>query len=1262
MAEAPPPVWDIATGRSGERYLLRFDQAAEAWRTVTTHARLTVETNPITKERAPAPIGTVQVRPLDPGAGLRVVSTTVAPDRMSVEVVVGAAPATDPAPGPHGFLIRLWPTTSPFDSGAAAAAAAGGLGGALGAAVTSGTRVPSSEVRFDVTVEEPARFVVVPDGDVLLASDTHEPVQFSAKVEVRSKGGWAPRLDHNINAAPWPAAPEHPWAVQVVPRAQRAWGGITGILRATRLMVGDGAPVDCGYLRVHTTLAQSLRIPGDKRLAVRLTTHPVPCRIAVVRTATGRVLAEKKDYVATGDMLRVALSSPDQHLRWDGLDLRVEVPHPPAGYAGSHLASVSVPLSAAGTHVVDLRRPERRDRWGRTCDVALELKDSDPGLWRLTLAKRGWADTGVIELGQKVAFDRLQVLGEKGGRLRVFAEGRLETSLPQTVGPRFLKAFDGALHVRLHEEPIQGRLVPAASARDADCLEFDVVPAASAPGGAPPQGSGAVVDVQVDMRIEAELEAQLARTDVLAQKIHASLLGPARAYLEHCLDYLAETPPAVLEKDEVFEARVRRVPFFLEGTTRLTERSFRAIDVRSRVMKRITANMIDFLIEIVMLGFDIGTDYWKAGKAAGKEAAEEAAQTALKRRLAALETPLRDEAARIGRQVDDLTAALARSNDEARRLLGQIREHGRQMQAAANEVARLGDEIKALDRTIADLTADRRALTNEVAVLNAERKGKWTRRRLGVEKVQHLTDQVNALQASALPNTRREITQACTERARLSEARQTYEQTIEQLRNAQAAAGTAFDATIEQAFRPLSQRAREVQAVRARIVREAEAAARETLHVDELHAAGLEFRALAARFADDPDLAAALSRLDTELVTEAAAGIRATGVQELVIEPIGRGLLEQFTGISREERAAYERQLRASPPTERNDVTSDVGALLWPRGMSSALWSPTTEVASDSAQLPPGPDDWKLLTYVWRTLGYYGGELVQYTTEGFATIVEYADYLGLDAFASNLDDSTWSAGLAYLEQQFGQARGQLTFSRDTAQRVGVRLDRVRPANLTPGANPRDALRATWTEEDDGDARRHKEAVAAFSVALAKDALDPGRFTDDLIPGADVRAPYESLIQVAKRVGGWLKEYESATAVEVADQSFLGQLRAVNARRSASTWTWTDVDHHIDWWAWFVAWAIRLGGVAGLALLPGAGPLVTAAALKAADVVDICAAGLRLVISGMGGLRDANAFVQDFVIINGYLHALWVGPADSGVAGQVLHTAPLGRRE
>lgn len=1261
MAEAPPPVWDIATGRSSERYLLRFDQAAEAWRTVATHARLTVETNPITKERAPAPIGTVQVRPLDPGAGLRVVSTTVAPDRMSVEVVVGAAPATDPTPGPHGFLIRLWPTTSPFDAGATAVAAAGGLGGALGAAITSGTRVPSSEVRFDVTVEEPARFVVVPDGDVLLASDTREPVQFSAKVEVRSKGGWAPRLDHNINAAPWPATPEHPWAVQVVPRAQRAWGGIAGILRATRLMVGDGAPVDCGYLRVHTTLAQSLRIPGDKRLAVRLTTRPVPCRISVVRAATGRVLAEKKDYVATGDILRVSLTSPDQHLRWDGLDLRVEVLHPPAGYAGSHLATVSVPLTAAGTQVVDLRRPERRDRWGRSCDVALELKDDAPGVWRLTLAKRGWADTGVIELGQKIAFDRLQDLGEKGGRLRVFAEGRLETALPQTVGPRFLKAFDGALHVRLPEEPIQGRLVPAASDRDADCLEFDVRPSGSAPGGAPPSGSSVVVDVQVDMRIEAELEAHLARTDALAQRIHDSLVGPARAYLEHCLDYLAETPPAVLEKDEVFEARVRRVPFFLEGTTRLTERSFRAIDVRSRVMKRITANMIDFLIEIVMLGFDIGTDYWKAGKAAGKEAAEEAAQTALKRRLATLEGELSERAARLGAEVDELATQVGKQAEECARVVEQVGSRTRAITREIGDIEALTAEIADLERRAAALSTGAQAVGATIADLEASIAKKSARRRLGRDRVREISNEILRLRESVLPSRRGDIWEICARCEVLREAKGIHEDALRGLRGLAEAADEELDRRLGEIF-ALNARIEQRHQVRAQINERARALLRDTLRVQDLEAAGLEFRGVAARYAGDPDLAATLTRLETALEQTATEQVTWTLAQEVAIEPIGKGLLENFTGISREERAAYERQLRVSPPTERNDVTSDVGALLWPRGMSSSLWSPTTEVASDSAQLPPGPDDWKLLCYVWRTIGYYGGELVQYTTEGFAKIVEYADYLGLDAFASNLDESTWSGGLAYLKQQFGQARGQLTFSRDTAQRVGVRLDRVRPANLAPGANPRDALRATWSEEDDGDARRHKEAVGAFSVALAKDALDPERFTDDLIPGADVKAPYESLIQVAKRVGGWLKEYESATAVEVADPSFLAQLRAVNARRSASTWTWTDIDHHIDWWAWFVAWAIRLGGVAGLALLPGAGPLVTAAALKAADVVDICAAGLRLVISGMGGLRDANAFVQDFVIINGYFHALWVGPADSGVAGQVLHTAPLGRRE
>ena len=207
-------MWDVGTGAGARSYLMRFDEGTNAWGAVTVQARLTVETNPLTKERAPAEIGNVQVTQTQPDAGLQVLRSTVAPDRMSVEVLVGASTRTDPTPGPHTFTIRLWPAAAPQDAGAAAAAAAGGIGGFP---VVAGARIPTADVRFVVAVDPASRFVVDPKTAITLDSATGGPVRFSAAVEVRTNGQWAPQAGQAISATPEPTDGTLCWSAPDVP-------------------------------------------------------------------------------------------------------------------------------------------------------------------------------------------------------------------------------------------------------------------------------------------------------------------------------------------------------------------------------------------------------------------------------------------------------------------------------------------------------------------------------------------------------------------------------------------------------------------------------------------------------------------------------------------------------------------------------------------------------------------------------------------------------------------------------------------------------------------------------------------------------------------------------------------------------------------------------------------------------------------------------------------------------------------------------------
>ena len=258
-------------------------------------------------------------------------------------------------------------------------------------------------------------------------------------------------------------------------------------------------------------------------------------------------------------------------------------------------------------------RPSFRDRWSRTCDVSLPLENDAPGVWRLEVGKSGWARSGVIELREKLGVDALAELGRSGGTLRVYGLGALETTHGTLT--HAVQHFEGTLQARTSEEPVRGR--PESDKEEADCLEFDVQPTGTGTTGTgggtgtAPAG-GARVDYTADMRIHPELEKSLLRTDGAASALGDSLAGAAKGYLEYCLEYLAITPPGLLKDDDIFERRLKRVPIFLEGTNNITQRAENAVDVRSAVMKRITANMLDFLIEIAFIGLGFATDFWKA--------------------------------------------------------------------------------------------------------------------------------------------------------------------------------------------------------------------------------------------------------------------------------------------------------------------------------------------------------------------------------------------------------------------------------------------------------------------------------------------------------------------------------------------------------------------------------------------------------------------------------------------------------------------------
>jgi hypothetical protein len=1246
-----PSMWDVGTGAGGRSYLMRFDEATNAWGAVTVQARLTVETNPVTKERGPAEIGNVQVSQPQPDPGLQVLRSVVAPDRMSVEVVVGASAQTDPAPGAHTFVIRLGPAASPFDIGAAAATAAGGFGGV---AVAAGTRVPTADVQFVVAVDPASRFVIDPKSAISLNSATGDPVHFSATMEVRANGQWTPQPGQAVSATPEPEGGGLCWSLQTTPPP--ASGGIAADLRATRFVVGSGDPLSVGTLRVHTTM-QSSTSPPDSNIAVSVTTHPVTCSMKVVRTATNRVLAERPAQMLSGDIVAVTLSSSDTNLQWEGLELRIDLTNPPAGYGRSHHASVTTPVNAAGTVTVDLRQSSFQDRHGRTCDVSLPLEDSAPGVWRLEIGKSGWAPSGVIELGQKIGFETLQELNQKGGTLRVYGLGKLESShgaLTHT-----LQHFEGMLQVRLPEEPVKGR--PENDQDEADCLVFDIRPAgagstdAAGGTGTAPAG-GAKVDYTADMRIHPEIEKHLLRTDRAASALGESLSGAAKGYLEYCLEYLAVTTSDRLKDDNIFERRLKRVPIFLEGTNNITVRAERAVDVRSAVMKRITANMLDFLIEIAFIGLGFAADFWKGGKAAAREAAEETAQSALKGHLWQLGEELDTQAARLGREADDLVKAVDRAAEQGRAAVDTIATRFTEMDRLAAESARLTSEIAELERAIAKASQTAKPAEAALARLQAEISTKSARRKLGVERVQAKATEMTRLYDSVISPAKGQLEELCGKAAHAREARTFAEQAVTNMKALNSAAEAEFEQSLEAVMKPFAERARHVQDVREQVYQQARAMFRSSTDLELLRETRAQLARVAATYADDAGVREALTQTlhnaDATIVElEARAEVAGAFKQELGMKLPAKGVFDKFVEVSREERQAYEHQQGVSAPAEPNTVSPETNALLHPVDPSSPFYTPTTGMASDTATLAPG-STWKLLNYVWQTVGYYGGAFVQYTAEGFAKIVEYGDYLGLDKYASNLDEPTRTAGLGYLDQQFGHARGQLTFSRDTADRIKTRLDRVRPENQTRGADPSQALRASWGQEDDGDATRHKQALRAFAVTLCTDALEPSHFAEEPIAGEEAERAHQNLVRVTKRLAAWLKEYELATQVDKENHSFIEQLRAVNKRRSASTWTWADIDHHIDWWAWFVAWSLRVGAVAGIVLLPGAGTLAAAAAVGAADVVDVCSAGLRVVISGMGGLRDANAFVQDFAIVNGYFHALWVGPQDSDIGAQL----------
>ncbi|MEW6367464.1 MAG: hypothetical protein AB1714_22785 [Acidobacteriota bacterium] len=357
--------------------------------------------------------------------------------------------------------------------------------------------------------------------------------------------------------------------------------------------------------------------------------------------------------------------------------------------------------------------------------------------WKISFKKLKWAEQAEVDLNKLPDVDResLQDLNENGGDLDVGLTGIFRPDDQTTIETEGC-VKDADVKLLRHGQ----KDIPGVYDNDMEAYVFSIP--------APPGGDGGGwADAEVEVRMAPEIEQRLKRLYENAKKVDGLLQGSvtndASAFIEKCLNHLAEnTEDYLVDNESKFTNATHGVTYFVEFTY-LTAKGFdTALRLHRQAYDRFMENLINGIMEILFYfgdkafekivsrllktGKEVVEQEIKAEAKSLAEVATESAERTIMSKKQAAEAAGNQLTAQCRELASESDQLLKKVGDTVELLEGQqkaIAEKKAAQEALGSEVKSLEEAAQGLEKQAGDLAGEAEKVTKEITETEGLKEG-----------------------------------------------------------------------------------------------------------------------------------------------------------------------------------------------------------------------------------------------------------------------------------------------------------------------------------------------------------------------------------------------------------------------------------------------------------------------------------------------------------------------------------------------------------